>query len=74
MKNDFGKKRSVVPVGAESRAPQERREQIFLPRDGYTESLDMASALHSQTILATKYAREPITDPFGLPMRCCWFL
>ena len=34
----------------------------------------MASAHHSQTILATKYAREPITDPFGLPMRCCWFL
>ncbi len=29
----------------------------------------MASALHPQTILATKYAREPITDPFGFPLR-----
>jgi DMSO/TMAO reductase YedYZ molybdopterin-dependent catalytic subunit len=37
--------------------------------DGYTESLDMATALHPQTILATKYAREPITDPFGFPLR-----
>ena len=29
----------------------------------------MATALHPQTILATKYAREPITDPFGFPLR-----
>ena len=36
---------------------------------GYTESLDMPTALHPQTILATKYAREPITDPFGFPIR-----
>jgi DMSO/TMAO reductase YedYZ molybdopterin-dependent catalytic subunit len=37
--------------------------------DGYTESIDMPSALHPQTILATKYAKEPITDPFGFPLR-----
>jgi DMSO/TMAO reductase YedYZ molybdopterin-dependent catalytic subunit len=41
----------------------------FKCADGYTESLDMASALHPQTILATRYAREPITDPFGFPLR-----
>jgi DMSO/TMAO reductase YedYZ molybdopterin-dependent catalytic subunit len=41
----------------------------FRCADGYTESLDMPSALHPQTILATKYAREPITDPFGFPLR-----
>ena len=41
----------------------------FTCADGYTESLDMASALHPQTILATRYAREPITDPFGFPLR-----
>ena len=29
----------------------------------------MASALHPQTIMATRYAREPITDPFGFPLR-----
>ena len=29
----------------------------------------MATALHPQTILATKYAREPITHPFGFPLR-----
>lgn len=37
--------------------------------DGYTEALDMPSALHPQTILATKYAKEPITNPFGFPLR-----
>jgi DMSO/TMAO reductase YedYZ molybdopterin-dependent catalytic subunit len=41
----------------------------FQCADGYTESIDMATALHPQTILATKYAREPITDPFGFPLR-----
>jgi DMSO/TMAO reductase YedYZ molybdopterin-dependent catalytic subunit len=41
----------------------------FRCADGYTESLDMPSALHPQTILATKYAREPIADPFGFPLR-----
>src|SRR3954470_860380 len=37
----------------------------FKCADDYYGSIDMASALHPQTILATKYAREPITDPFG---------
>lgn len=41
----------------------------FKCADDYTESLDMATALHPQTILATKYARETITDPFGFPLR-----
>lgn len=41
----------------------------FHGEDDYMESIDMASALHPQTILATKYAGEPITDPFGAPMR-----
>ena len=29
----------------------------------------MATALHPQTILATRYAGEIITDPFGFPLR-----
>jgi DMSO/TMAO reductase YedYZ molybdopterin-dependent catalytic subunit len=41
----------------------------FRCADGYTEALDMPTALHPQTLLATKYAREPITDPFGFPLR-----
>lgn len=41
----------------------------FHGADDYMESIDMASALHPQTILATKYAGEPITDPFGFPLR-----
>jgi DMSO/TMAO reductase YedYZ molybdopterin-dependent catalytic subunit len=41
----------------------------FICNDNFTESIDMASALHPQTILATKYAGSPITDPFGYPLR-----
>jgi DMSO/TMAO reductase YedYZ molybdopterin-dependent catalytic subunit len=33
------------------------------------ESIDMASALHPQTILATRYAGEPIGVPYGYPLR-----
>jgi DMSO/TMAO reductase YedYZ molybdopterin-dependent catalytic subunit len=41
----------------------------FRCNDDYTECLDMATALHPQTMLATKYAREPLADPFGFPLR-----
>ncbi len=41
----------------------------FTCADGYTESIDMATALHPQTILATKYANEILTEPFGFPLR-----
>jgi len=52
-------------IGADRRA----RYVTFKCADDYTECLDMATALHPQTILATKYAKEPITDPFGFPLR-----
>jgi DMSO/TMAO reductase YedYZ molybdopterin-dependent catalytic subunit len=35
----------------------------------YSTSIDMASALHPQTILCLTYAGKPITPPFGAPMR-----
>lgn len=41
----------------------------FKCADDYYGSIDMATALHPQTIFATKYAKEPITDPFGFPLR-----
>ncbi|HEX3938044.1 MAG TPA: molybdopterin-dependent oxidoreductase [Xanthobacteraceae bacterium] len=41
----------------------------FICNDNFTESIDMATALHPQTILATKYAGNAITDPFGFPLR-----
>jgi DMSO/TMAO reductase YedYZ molybdopterin-dependent catalytic subunit len=37
--------------------------------DDFTESIDMATALHPQTILATKYAGDTLADPFGYPLR-----
>lgn len=41
----------------------------FRSTDDYTSSIDMATALHSQTILATQYADKPLELPFGFPMR-----
>jgi DMSO/TMAO reductase YedYZ molybdopterin-dependent catalytic subunit len=41
----------------------------FKCADDYTESIDMQTALHPQTILATKYANAAIADPFGYPLR-----
>jgi DMSO/TMAO reductase YedYZ molybdopterin-dependent catalytic subunit len=41
----------------------------FICNDDYTESIDMTTALHPQTILATKYAGDRLADPFGYPMR-----
>jgi DMSO/TMAO reductase YedYZ molybdopterin-dependent catalytic subunit len=52
-------------IGADLKA----KYVAFRCADDYTGSIDMATALHPQTILATKYAREPITDPFGFPLR-----
>jgi DMSO/TMAO reductase YedYZ molybdopterin-dependent catalytic subunit len=42
---------------------------LFNCADDYTETLDMQTALHPQTILATKYARDTIADPYGYPLR-----
>jgi DMSO/TMAO reductase YedYZ molybdopterin-dependent catalytic subunit len=41
----------------------------FRCADVYYGSIDMASALHPQTLLATKYAGEPLPDPFDFPLR-----
>jgi DMSO/TMAO reductase YedYZ molybdopterin-dependent catalytic subunit len=41
----------------------------FICADDFIESIDMATALHPQTILATKYANDIIADPFGYPLR-----
>ena len=41
----------------------------FICADDFTESIDMPTALHPQTILATKYAGEILGDPFGYPLR-----
>ena len=55
----------LTAVGADLRA----KYVAFHCNDDYMESIDMASALHPQTILATHYAGEPITEPFGAPLR-----
>jgi DMSO/TMAO reductase YedYZ molybdopterin-dependent catalytic subunit len=52
-------------VGADLRA----KYVSFQTADDYPSSIDMATALHPQTLLATKYAREPLAAPFGYPLR-----
>ena len=52
-------------VGADLRA----KYVSFKTADDYGSSIDMATALHPQTLLATKYARESLADPFGYPVR-----
>jgi len=52
-------------IGADTKA----KYVSFRCADDYYGSIDMATALHPQTILATKYAKSPITDPFGYPLR-----
>jgi len=41
----------------------------FKCADGYYSSIDMASALHPQTILALDFLNAPLTPPFGAPVR-----
>jgi len=52
-------------VGADLRA----KYVAFKTADDYPGSIDMTTALHPQTLLATKYARETLADPFGYPLR-----
>ncbi len=52
-------------IGADTRA----KYVNFTTADDYPSSIDMATALHPQTLLATKYARETLDAPFGYPLR-----
>jgi DMSO/TMAO reductase YedYZ molybdopterin-dependent catalytic subunit len=52
-------------VGADLRA----KYVAFKCYDDYPSSIDMATALHPQTLLATRYAGETLADPFGYPLR-----
>jgi DMSO/TMAO reductase YedYZ molybdopterin-dependent catalytic subunit len=52
-------------VGADLRA----KYVAFQTADDYPSSIDMATALHPQTLLATQYADETLADPFGYPLR-----
>lgn len=52
-------------VGADMRA----RYVGFKCADGYYSSIDMASALHPQTILALDFGDDPLPRKYGYPMR-----
>ena len=55
----------LARVGADLRAPYVG----FRTADDYGGTIDMATALHPQTLLATTYAGQTVTDPFGFPVR-----
>ena len=52
-------------VGADMKA----KYIVFKTADDYPSSLDMATALHPQTLLATGYGRETLDNPYGYPLR-----
>ena len=52
-------------VGADLRA----KYVAFKTADDYPSSIDMATALHPQTLLAIQYGGETLADPFGFPLR-----
>ena len=52
-------------IGADTRA----RYVGFKCADRYYGSLDMATALHPQTILALDYGASPLPDKYGFPMK-----
>ena len=52
-------------VGADLRA----KYVAFKTADDYPSSIDMAAALHPQTLLALQYGGDALADPFGFPMR-----
>ncbi|OYW06102.1 MAG: molybdopterin-binding protein [Acidiphilium sp. 37-67-22] len=63
---------SGVPLGhflQRVNADLKARYVSFQCADGYYESIDMASALHPQTILALDFLGAPLTAPFGAPVR-----
>ena len=45
------------------------RYVAFATADDYPSSIDMATALHPQTLLAIDYGGETLADPFGYPLR-----
>lgn len=55
----------LTRVGADKTA----KYVAFECADGYTSSIDMASALHPQTQLTTRYADQVIGDAYGFPLR-----
>ncbi len=55
--------------GADRRRSLGEVHRVPLRRRLHRERWTCRRALHPQTILATKYAKEPITDPFGFPLR-----
>lgn len=52
-------------VGADLRA----RYVGFKCADGYYSSIDMATALHPQTILALDFGKDPLPPEFGFPVK-----
>ena len=52
-------------IGADLRA----KYVAFKTADDYPSSIDMATALHPQTMLALKYGGDILADPFGYPVR-----
>ncbi len=63
---------SGIPLGSFLRrvgADLKAKYVAFRTADDYPSSIDMATALHPQTLLALDYAGKTLADPFGFPLR-----
>jgi DMSO/TMAO reductase YedYZ molybdopterin-dependent catalytic subunit len=69
--SQIGQWRGVVLGDLLQRAGADLRARYvgFTCFDGYSTSIDMASALHPQTILALDFANAPLTPEWGAPVR-----
>ena len=65
----FGSRPIAVPVDAMVLLGQDMEIVAFRTTDDYPSSIDMATALHPQTLLALKYGDDTLADPFGYPVR-----
>ena len=53
-------------IGADTRA----KYVYFICAEGYSNTIDMATALHPQTQLSFKFGDEILPRKYGFPMKC----
>ena len=58
--------RTAHRIGADTRG----KYVWFQCAEGYSNTIDMASALHAQTQLSFKFADEILPRKYGFPMKC----
>ncbi|HEX3316354.1 MAG TPA: molybdopterin-dependent oxidoreductase [Gemmataceae bacterium] len=69
IRHRLGTRSGAVPDPVSRRDDLYRCVSLETPNGGYTVALDMASALHPQTLLCDEMGNEPLTPKHGAPLR-----